>query len=83
MIGLRSSALKNHETAVLNEMTTLGGNILSIGEEDATVSFHSGVDEQIRNILYLPFGQMVAFERSLAKGLNPDLPNNLDAVVKL
>jgi glutamine---fructose-6-phosphate transaminase (isomerizing) len=83
VIGLRSSSLKNHENAVLNEMKELGGNILSIAEEDATVSFHSGLDEQIRNVLYLPFGQMVALERSLAKGLNPDLPNNLDAVVKL
>jgi glucosamine--fructose-6-phosphate aminotransferase (isomerizing) len=83
VIGLRSSALKNHENAVMDEMQALGGNILSIAEEDATVSFHSGLDEQIRNVLYLPFGQMVALERSLAKGLNPDLPNNLDAVVKL
>ena len=83
VIGLRSSALKNHEQAVMDEMKALGGNVLSIGEENCTVSFNSGLDEQIRNILYLPFGQMVAFERSLVKGLNPDHPHNLDAVVKL
>jgi glucosamine--fructose-6-phosphate aminotransferase (isomerizing) len=83
VIGLRSSVNQAHEQKVLTELGELGGKIVSIGEEQGVVSFHSEVDESIRNILYLPFGQMVAFERSLAKGLNPDLPHNLDTVVKL
>jgi glucosamine 6-phosphate synthetase-like amidotransferase/phosphosugar isomerase protein len=34
-------------------------------------------------VLYLPIGQLIAFERSFSKGLNPDRPTNLDSVVKL
>jgi glucosamine--fructose-6-phosphate aminotransferase (isomerizing) len=37
----------------------------------------------VRNVLFLPVGQIIAFERSLSKGLNPDHPTNLDAVVTL
>ena len=39
--------------------------------------------EVARSVLDLPFGQIVALSRSLAKGLNPDHPENLDAVVVL
>ena len=34
-------------------------------------------------LLYLPVLQLLAFHRSLAKGLNPDRPKNLTAVVQL
>ncbi|MBI9048930.1 MAG: SIS domain-containing protein [Anaerolineaceae bacterium] len=83
VIGLQSSSHYEHEQSVLNELKALGGKVLPIGEDQSTVIFNSGLDERIRNVLYLPFGQLVAFERSMAKGLNPDLPHNLDAVVKL
>jgi glucosamine--fructose-6-phosphate aminotransferase (isomerizing) len=33
--------------------------------------------------LYLPVLQLMAFYRSIAKGLNPDRPKNLTAVVQL
>jgi fructoselysine-6-P-deglycase FrlB-like protein len=41
------------------------------------------MEEEIRNILYLPVGQRIAFERALSKGLNPDRPAHLDTVVRL
>jgi glucosamine--fructose-6-phosphate aminotransferase (isomerizing) len=37
----------------------------------------------VRGVLYLPILQLMAFYRSSAKGLNPDRPTNLTAVVKL
>ena len=37
----------------------------------------------MQNILYLPVGQLLAFERSIGKGLDPDRPTNLDMVVRL
>jgi glucosamine--fructose-6-phosphate aminotransferase (isomerizing) len=83
VIGLRSSAHGPHETAVLNDVAAIGGRLLDIAETDSRVHFDSGLDEAVRNILYLPVGQCIALERSLAKGLNPDRPNNLDTVVKL
>jgi glucosamine--fructose-6-phosphate aminotransferase (isomerizing) len=61
----------------------LGVQIVTMGENNTDISFVSGLEEVLRNILYLPFGQVMAYERSIAKGLDPDHPTNLDAVVKL
>jgi glucosamine--fructose-6-phosphate aminotransferase (isomerizing) len=91
IVGLRSSANAPQETAVLADVAALGGHTLTLGEDgsaplgglDRKVCFASGLEEAVRNVLYLPAGQLIAFERSLAKGLNPDRPTNLDAVVKL
>jgi glucosamine--fructose-6-phosphate aminotransferase (isomerizing) len=83
VIGLLSTSNAKYESAVLADMESLGGRILSIGADQATIRIDSRLDEAIRNVLYLPVGQLIAFERSLSKGLNPDLPHNLDAVVKL
>ena len=83
VIGLRSSANKLPERAVLEDMVKLGGRILEVGEDGNQVRFGSSLDEAIHNVLYLPIGQMIAFERALSKGLNPDRPTNLDSVVKL
>jgi glucosamine--fructose-6-phosphate aminotransferase (isomerizing) len=83
MIGLLSETYYTQEQAVLNEMKNQGAHILSLGERRAELSFHSGVTEDYRNVLYLPVVQLLAFERSIAKGLNPDKPNHLDAVVVL
>jgi glucosamine--fructose-6-phosphate aminotransferase (isomerizing) len=82
-IGLLSTINGQKEAAVLEDVKALGGGILAIAETGSEVQFESGLDEAVRNILYLPIGQMIAFERSISKRLNPDRPNNLDTVVKL
>jgi len=82
-IGLRSTVNGQEEAAVLEDVKALGGHVLDIAETGSEVRFESGLDEAVRNVLYLPIGQMIAFNRSLSKGLNPDHPMNLDAVVKL
>jgi len=83
LFGLVSEANHAAEKLVLSEMQARGARVLSLGEHDADVVFKSGVPEVVRNVLYLPIGQLMAFERSLAKGLNPDRPNNLETVVRL
>jgi glucosamine--fructose-6-phosphate aminotransferase (isomerizing) len=83
VIGLQSSINQNHESAVLEDVKSLGGRVIGIAESGASFQFSSGMDEAIRNVLYLPVGQLIAYQRSISKGLNPDLPHNLDAVVKL
>lgn len=65
------------------DMKMMVGHILEIGEYGSDVAFESGLDSQLRNTLCLPVGQLVAFERSLAKGLNSDKPYDLGSVVKL
>jgi glutamine---fructose-6-phosphate transaminase (isomerizing) len=83
VIGMVSESNTSHEKAVLNEMQALGGKIVTLAEADADIPFHSQIPEQVRGVLYLPALQLMAYYRSLAKGLNPDRPNNLAAVVKL
>jgi glucosamine--fructose-6-phosphate aminotransferase (isomerizing) len=83
VIGMVSESNLSHEKAVLNEMRALGGKTVALAESDAEVSFISQIPEQVRGVLYLPVLQLIAFYRSLAKGLNPDSPKNLTAVVKL
>jgi glucosamine--fructose-6-phosphate aminotransferase (isomerizing) len=83
VVGLVSEKNSRHEMAVLNEMEALGGRVISLAEADADVSFESRIPEMGRAVLYLPVLQLMAFHRSLAKGLNPDRPKNLTAVVQL
>jgi len=83
VVGLLSSVNGSREAEVLSDVKNLGGRVLDMAEAGSTVRFESGLDEAIRNILYLPVGQLIALKRSISKGLNPDRPTNLDNVVKL
>lgn len=83
VVGLLSESNRSHEKAVLNEMQALGGRPVALAESDADISFESQIPESARGVLYLPVLQLMAFYRSLAKGLNPDRPKNLTAVVQL
>jgi glucosamine--fructose-6-phosphate aminotransferase (isomerizing) len=83
VVGMLSDANRVHEEKVLSEMKKLGGTVAGLAESDADVCFESGIPESVRGVLYLPVLQLMAFHRSLAKGLNPDSPSNLTAVVKL
>lgn len=83
IVGLVSESHGGAEAQVLREMQALGAKVLPIGESDTEVAFHSGAEEAARGALYLPFGQLLAFERALSRGLDPDHPHNLDSVVFL
>jgi len=83
VVGLLSDVNRVHEARVLSEMKMLGGTVAAFGESDADVCFESNIPESVRGVLYLPILQLMAFYRSVAKGLNPDRPTNLTAVVKL
>ncbi len=83
VVGLVSELNSKQERAVLNEMQALGGKVVALGEAGVDIAFESDIPENMRAVLYLPVLQLMAFYRSLAKGLNPDRPNNLEAVVKL
>lgn len=83
VVGLLSDQNFEHERAVLNEMQAKGARILALSESRGDVVFASGIPEEVRSVLYLPVLQLMAYYRSLAKGLNPDSPKHLTAVVKL
>lgn len=83
IVGLVSSANQASEQTVLDEMRQRGAHSLSIGNNNTEMAFASSVSEAVRNVLYLPIGQLLAYERSMARGLDPDRPHNLEAVVRL
>jgi glucosamine--fructose-6-phosphate aminotransferase (isomerizing) len=88
-VGLVSHQNRDQELCVLNEMSTLGASVITLGEHvepigrGASFSFDTEIVENARGVLYLPPLQLLALERAVAKGLDPDLPRNLDAVVQL
>ncbi|MFN8497606.1 MAG: SIS domain-containing protein [Anaerolineae bacterium] len=89
VVGLVGDAARAQEGAVLQEMRDLGAKVLTIAEgveglpADYAVELGSGMDAVARAPLYLPVLQLLAYYRAMAKGLNPDRPTNLDAVVRL
>ena len=83
VVGMVSDEHQAHEKSVLSEMKTLGATVISLGEKDVEIPVESGIPESVRGVLYLPVLQLMAFYRSVAKGLNPDKPNHLTAVVQL
>ncbi len=83
VIGLLSTTQYQYEQAVLDHMKALGSNVFSLAESGADLNFSSGLAEAIRSVLFLPPLQLMAYYRAIAKGLNPDKPKNLSAVVEL
>ena len=72
-------------------MQDLGGKILPIGFDlqldpilhGEKIELGEIMPDWLSPVLYLPVLQLASYYRSMAKGLNPDKPTNLDAVVKL
>jgi glucosamine--fructose-6-phosphate aminotransferase (isomerizing) len=83
VVGLVSDVGRSLETALLSEMAKLGAATLTLAESHADIPFESWVPEVGRAVLYLPYLQLMAYYRSVAKGLNPDRPRHLSAAVHL
>jgi glucosamine--fructose-6-phosphate aminotransferase (isomerizing) len=90
VVGMVSEAGLAHEAAVLRDMRALGARVLAItpaklGAEhaDAQVVLPFGLTDVERGALYLPIPQLMTFYRALHNRLNPDMPTNLSAVVRL
>lgn len=92
VVGLISESAAAAEIAVLREMRRLGSRTLALVERrgshdwsgvDTVIELGSGLEDGECAVLYLPILQWIAFHRALAKGLDPDRPTNLTAVVQL
>jgi len=92
VVGFLSDAGRAEELRVLEQMQGLGARTLALVEDgsaftdwraDDVVELRSGLDEWTRGLLYLPVTQRLAYHRAVAKGLDPDRPRNLQAVVEL
>ncbi len=92
IVGLVSERGMAEETAVLREMKELGATTLALtsapdslpdGSADFVINIGPQIPLPARRVLYLPGLQLTAYHRSMLKGLDPDHPANLDAVVRL
>jgi glutamine---fructose-6-phosphate transaminase (isomerizing) len=89
IIGLIHDEARDQEAKVLADMKDLGATTLAIADSavgikaDYVIKLGTGLDSQARAVLQLPFMQLLAFYHSMSKGLNPDRPENLTAVVEL
>lgn len=92
VVGFLSDTGLTEELRLLEEMQRLGARTLALIEEasvfrhwraEHVVELQSGLEEWERGPLYLPVVQRLAYHRAVAKGLDPDRPNNLRAVVEL
>jgi glucosamine--fructose-6-phosphate aminotransferase (isomerizing) len=82
IVGLISARNRQHEQAVLDEMRALGSTVVTIGP-NGDLPFPTELDDFATGALYLPFGQLLAYERAISHNRNPDRPHNLEAVVRL
>jgi fructoselysine-6-P-deglycase FrlB-like protein len=81
---MSSQLLAAKEDAVLSDMRALGGQTLSIGPTTtADMQWDATVPEACNGMIALPLVQSIAYSRATARGLNPDQPTNLNAVVFL
>ena len=89
VIGLLAERAFAHSAAVLRECAGMGGTIVALsplGAQDLpgqAVSLPEGMPDWARTAAYLPTLQLMAYHRSISKGLDPDRPRNLTAVIFL
>jgi glucosamine--fructose-6-phosphate aminotransferase (isomerizing) len=82
VIGLISDRGRALETAVIRDALDLGARTVTIGSS-ADLAIPDDVPSWARPVLYLPPLQILALERARMKGLDPDNPRNLVAVIEL
>ncbi len=89
LIGLFNSRIHAYEEAVLTECGDMGGYTLAqiAGDLHPTarerIALPAGLPWWAMPALNLPVLQLMAYHRSISKGLDPDSPRNLTAVVEL
>jgi glucosamine--fructose-6-phosphate aminotransferase (isomerizing) len=82
VLGLVSPQRTARETAVLDDVRPMAGRIVTIGDR---LDHHvpASLPPWASPVLYLLPLQLLALERALAKGLDPDSPRHLTAVIHL
>jgi glucosamine--fructose-6-phosphate aminotransferase (isomerizing) len=89
VVGLIGDSAPEEELAVLREAHEFGARTLALIERapadrtglDAIFAFDSDLAPAARDVLYLPPVQLLAYERAVAKGLDPDTSRNITTFV--
>lgn len=90
VVALLSDRVRDYEVAVLRDLKARGARVLTVSnttdgldEFDDALALLAPVSERARPVLYLPFVQLLAYYRSMHRGLNPDRPRNVVMAIKL
>ncbi|HET7627051.1 MAG TPA: SIS domain-containing protein [Bacillales bacterium] len=89
VVLLNQLNIQSYEQDVITEVSPSTGATVVVGENlesfagSHLLELESGLTDQARLILYLPFLQLLAYYRTIKMGLNPDKPRNLNQVVVL
>lgn len=87
VVGLLSREAHEYEQQVLREVGELGARVLALspggGGFGSMICLPSELPSWALPVLYLPPLQLLAYHRAISKGLDPDRPRHLDAVVFL
>lgn len=87
VIGLISPAAVRQEMRLLREMAEKGATILAIGpmsmDFQHQVLLPADLPAAFAPVLYLPLLQLLAYNRAIFNGCDPDNPRQLSAVVSL
>ncbi len=87
VIGLITPEAARQEIRVLDEMADMGAAVLTIAqthiENHRSVRLPADLPAWCSPVLYLPVLQLLAYQRALFNGRDPDRPHNLSAVISL
>ncbi len=87
VVGLLSPEAARQEQRVLKEMAAMGATVLAIGQDPGPhqrkITLPSDLPAWCTPVLYLPALQMLAYQRAIFTGCDPDQPHQLSAVVSL
>jgi glucosamine--fructose-6-phosphate aminotransferase (isomerizing) len=78
------------EAALVRDLRRHGATVVVVcedgkkgAESEMRVSLDAGLSDAARSLLYLPFGQALAYWRAVGAELDPDRPRHLTSVVRL
>ena len=80
---------KRLEKALVRDLRRQGVSVVALGDDwsmaeaETGVALGVGLSDAARSLLYLPFGQALAYHRAIGAGLDPDRPQHLSSVVRL
>jgi len=80
---------KRLEKALVRDLRRQGVSVVALGDDwsmaeaETGVALGAGLSDAARSLLYLPFGQALAYHRAVGAGLDPDRPQHLTSVVRL
>ncbi|MGI6367594.1 MAG: SIS domain-containing protein [Anaerolineae bacterium] len=91
IVGLLSDRMRDYEVAVLRDLKSRGARVLAVASNDAGLQGVADdclvvgptLPEDARPVLFLPLVQLLAYHRSMGRGLDPDRPRNVVMAIRL